>query len=79
MDSKGKFWFYLWGSVLLAITIIVLSSFMYLNFEHQSKRDAIVSAVSKGGDPVRTACALEILEDSYANVSKIYCATMNKD
>lgn len=61
MDSKGKFWFYLWGSVLLAIMIIVLSSQMYFNFENRSKRDAIVSAVSKGGDPVRTACALELL------------------
>ena len=79
MDSKGKFWFYLWGSVMFAITIIVLSSLMYFNFEHRSKRDAIVSAVSKGGDPVRTACALELLENSPANVAKIYCATMNKD
>jgi hypothetical protein len=79
MDSNGKFWFNLWGSILLTIVVIVTSSLLYSNGIYDSKHNTILQAVKSGGDPVKTACALELLENPNVNSIKLYCLSLNKE
>lgn len=60
MNSEGKFWFSVWA--LVAAVLITLMVCITLTM--WSKRLHLNEMVSKGADPIRVACALDMYDNN---------------
>ena len=59
MNGEGKFWFRIWGLVLVFVLALMLS----VVYTMAGKREAMREMVSKGADPMKVACALNMHDD----------------
>lgn len=59
MSDEGNFWFRIWSLVLA----FVLTLIVCVTYTMASKRNAMLDMVSKGADPMKVACALNMHDD----------------
>lgn len=60
MDSDDKFWIGIWSIVATCFVALVLA----ITLTMWSKRQHLNEMVSKGADPIRVACALDMYDNN---------------
>lgn len=60
MNEEGKFWIGIWSIVATCFVALVLA----ITLTMWSKRQHLNEMVSKGADPIRVACALDMYDNN---------------
>jgi hypothetical protein len=59
MSEEGNFWFRIWSLALAFVVALMLC----ITYTMAGKREQLGAMVSKGADPIKAACALDMYDN----------------